>query len=360
MTTSKDIEIFLNRSGWQNFERTQIKGDASSRRYERVSSKNQNAILMITPKANPKNYEIENKKTNNRERIGYNSLARLAGNRLEAFICVSNELSVRGFSAPKILASDLDMGLLLLEDLGDNLFFKFIQNNKNQEKKLYYAAVDCLAAIYRCTFSRKMNFKNSYWEVKEYDDLAMLTEVDLLLDWYAKDLGHLIDNQARQEWHSIWKKLFVTFKSVASGLGLRDFHAENIFWLSERQGVAKIGLIDFQDALFVHPSYDLVSLVEDARRDVSPELEEILIDRFCQKAGIKNDEKFQSAYAVIGAQRNSKILGIFVRLAKRDKKLQYIDLIPRVKKHLMRNLNTPACYELRQWLEQHIPEIFYD
>ena len=360
MTTSLDIEIFLKKSGWKNFDRTRLKGDASSRRYERVTSQNQNAILMITPQAENKNYEISSEKTKNRESMGYNSLARLAGNKVEAFTCIAKELSIRGFSAPKIFASDLSKGLLLLEDLGDNLFSKFIQNNANQEKKLYLAAVDCLAAIYRSTFSKNLTFENSFWDLEVYDDVAMLAEVDLLLDWYAKDLGYQIDSQNKQIWHSIWKKLFNNFESLAPGLGLRDFHAENIFWLDERLGVEKIGLIDFQDALFVHPSYDLVSLVEDARRDVSPELSEILIDRFCQQSGIKNDERFRSAYAIMGAQRNAKILGIFIRLAKRDKKLQYLDFIPRVKGHLMKNLNSPCCDELKQWLEQNIPEIFYD
>ena len=360
MTTSLDIEIFLKKSGWKNFDRTRIKGDASSRRYERVTSHNQNAILMITPQAENENYEISSGKTNTRENMGYNSLARLAGNKVEAFICISKELSIRGFSAPKIFASDLSKGLLLLEDLGDNLFSKFIQSNANQEKKLYLAAVDCLAAIYRSTFSKNLTYENSFWELEVYDDVAMLAEVDLLLDWYAKDFGHQIGSQNKKIWHSIWKKLFINFEAVAPGLGLRDFHAENIFWLNQREGTENIGLIDFQDALFVHPSYDLVSLVEDARRDVSPELTEMLIDRFCQKSGIKNDEKFRSAYAIMGAQRNAKILGIFVRLAKRDKKLQYLDYIPRVKEHLMRNLNSPCCEELKQWLEQNIPEIFYD
>ena len=360
MTTSLDIEIFLKKSGWKNFDRTRLKGDASSRRYERVTSQNQNAILMITPQAENKNYEISSGKTKNRESMGYNSLARLAGNKVEAFTCIAKELSIRGFSAPKIFASDLSKGLLLLEDLGDNLFSKFIQNNENQEKKLYSAAVDCLAAIYRSTFSKNLIFENSFWDLEVYDDVAMLAEVDLLLDWYAKDLGHQIDSQNKKIWHSIWKKLFINFEAVAPGLGLRDFHAENIFWLNEREGTGNIGLIDFQDALFVHPAYDLVSLVEDARRDVSPEISEILIDRFCQQSGIKNDERFRSAYAIMGAQRNAKILGIFIRLAKRDKKLQYLDFIPRVKGHLMKNLNSPCCDELKQWLEQNIPEIFYD
>ena len=153
------------------------------------------------------------------------------------------------------------------------------------------------------------------WRLRAYDITALQTEVDLMLDWYAADVGRRVSASARRGWTAIWAELFRALEAHPPGLALRDFHAENIFWLPERQSVARVGLIDFQDGLMAHPAYDLVSLLEDARRDVSPALIPDLIGRFCEKAGIRNDAAFATAYAVMGAQRNAKILGIFVRLA---------------------------------------------
>jgi len=140
-------------------------------------------------------------------------------------------------------------------------------------------------------------------------------------------------------------------------LALRDFHAENIFWLPERQAPQRVGLIDFQDGLLAPPAYDLVSLLEDARRDVNPDLRSGLIARFCEKAGVENDAAFQNAYSVMGAQRNAKILGIFVRLAKRDNKPDYRRLIPRVKNLFLRDIQGEIFAPLRGWLETHMPDL---
>ncbi|MEM7729260.1 MAG: phosphotransferase, partial [Pseudomonadota bacterium] len=154
----------------------------------------------------------------------------------------------------------------------------------------------------------------------------------------------------------VWTDAFGHLRTHTPGLCLRDFHAQNLFWLPERDGQARVGLIDFQDALFAHPAYDLASLLEDARRDVDPELRAPMLQRFCDKAGLKYDAAFEAAYSVTAAQRNAKILGIFVRLAERDGKPRYRSLIPRVKAHFQRDLAHPACAELRGWFDTHVPE----
>lgn len=351
-----EIRSFLEAAKWDKADRAPVPGDASSRRYERLSLGGKRAVLMDAPSGVETPSEPEGASVSERQALGYNALARIAGNNPEAFAVIGHELSKRGFSAPQILAADLDNGLMLLEDLGDNLYARVIEKDPAQERKLYEAAIDTLAAIYRSTFPPMAEFGGKTWRIRDYDTAALLAEADLFLDWYARDFGQDIKGEARADWNEIWTQMFQSLKAHAPGLALRDFHAENIFWLPERQAVERVGLIDFQDGLFAHPSYDLVSLIEDARRDVSSELAVPLMKRFCQKAGLKYGSKFKTAYAVMGAQRNAKILGIFVRLAERDGKPHYRDLIPRVAAHFQNNLEDPKCARLKDWVSEHLPE----
>jgi len=356
MSRDAEIKAFLKQAGWDQAKRVAVPGDASTRRYERLTLEGQKAVLMDAPKGAEAPSEPKGASVEDRQALGYNALARLAGPNPEAFACIANELTMRGFSAPKIIAADLDKGFMLLEDLGDNLYARMIADEPAKERQLYEAAIDTLAALYRSSFPAKMTFQGEMWRVRDYDAAALLAEANLFLDWYAKDLGRDIKDAASEEWKTIWKALFKSLDAHAPGLALRDFHAENIFWLPERQALSRVGLIDFQDGLFAHPAYDLVSLIEDARRDVSTELAAPLLKRFCDKAGLKYGPKFKTAYAVMGAQRNAKILGIFVRLAERDGKPHYRDLIPRVAAHFKGNLEDPKCVELKTWIRTHVPE----
>lgn len=357
MSREDDIIDFLKGAGWDAATRIAVPGDASTRRYERLNLNGEIAVLMDAPKGAEAPSEPEGASDEMRLALGYNAVARLAGPNMEAFACIANELTKRGFSAPKILAANLEVGLMLLEDLGDDLYARVIAHDPSKERPLYEAAIDTLAAIYRSTFPSEMKFQSVPWRVRDYDMLALHAEANLFLDWYAKDFGHEINGQTRGEWTQIWAEMFKLLEAHAPGLALRDFHAENIFWLPERDAISQVGLIDFQDGLFAHPAYDLVSLIEDARRDVAPDLAEPLNARFCEKAGLKYDAAFKTAYAVMGAQRNAKILGIFVRLAERDGKPHYRDLIPRVKAHFQSNLQDPKCAALKAWVSDHVPEV---
>lgn len=351
-----DILSFLKAANWDKAARHPVPGDASSRRYERLNMDGQKAVLMDAPKGAETPSEPDGASVDERKALGYNAIARIAGNNPEAFAVISNELSKRGFSAPRILAAELDKGFMLLEDLGDTLYARVIEKDPNLERPLYEAAIDTLAAIYRSTFPSISEFGGKAWRIRDYDEAALLAEADLFLDWYAKDNGRDISGAPRAAWNAIWADLFKILKAHAPGLALRDFHAENIFWLPERQATERVGLIDFQDGLFAHPAYDLVSLIEDARRDVSPDLAEPLMQRFCENAGLKYGAEFKTAYAVMGAQRNAKILGIFVRLAERDGKPHYRELIPRVAAHFQKNLQDPKCADLKAWVSQYVPE----
>lgn len=359
MTSNREQEIkaFLKAKGWGEARRDPVPGDASTRAYERLTMGLEKAVLMNAPPAAegpacPIDADIDKRRV-----LGYNAMARLAGPDPAAFVCIARELTRRGFSAPRILASDLEKGLILLEDLGDDLYARVLEQHPEQEKKLYENAVSCLAAIYRSSFNPNMVHQNASWTVQNYDPLALQAEADLFLEWYVPHFDGAISEQAQSEWTALWQDAFKHLDAHASGLALRDFHAENIFALPERDGRSDVGLIDFQDALFAHPAYDLCSLLEDARRDVDPSIVPGLISRFCEEAGIVEDKKFHAAYAVQAAQRNAKILGIFVRLAKRDGKQKYLDLIPRVAAHFNHDLNHEALTSLRKWFADHAPHV---
>lgn len=345
MTREQLITTFLNKNGWGGAERAPVQGDASSRAYERLTLDGNKSVLMNAP------FEPSEDK--------YTRTAKLAGSDLVAFICLATALTRRGFSAPRILAADMDNGLLLLEDLGADLFAQILAQEPRKERALYSEAISCLAAIYRSSFSENLNARDANWHIRSYDSKALQAEADLFLEWYIPEFDAPLTATAKAEWYKIWANAFEHLNAHAPGLALRDFHAENIFWLPERTATAKIGLIDFQDALFAHPSYDLVSLLEDARRDVDEYMVDDLIKQFCEEAGIKDDDKFRTAYAVMGAQRNAKILGIFVRLARRDSKQHYLDMIPRVARHFMKILNPRVFKGMDSWICEHAQSLFH-
>ena len=360
MSRDAEIIVFLKEAKWDQADRVPVPGDASTRRYERLALDGQKAVLMDAPKGAETPSEPEGASVKDRQALGYNALARLAGPNPEAFACIANELSKRGFSAPKIISADLDKGFMLLEDLGGAVYASVVDTNPAQERKLYEAAIDTLAAIYRSTFPANMEFQGYKWNIRDYDDAALLAETDLCLDWYAKDFGYEIAGDVRDEFYELYTESFQHLRAHAAGLALRDFHAENLFWLPERQATACVGLIDFQDGLFVHPAYDLMSLITDIRRDVSPELKDVLIRRFCEKSGLKDDLDFRAAYAVLSVQRGTKLLGFPVRADLKFGKPQYRKLLPRVKQHLNDDLSHPVMAGIRRWFSRHIPEVLHD
>lgn len=351
------INAFLSDAGWANAVRAPIPGDASTRSYERLSLGDRRAILMNAPQGEEAPGETDGASVEDRRKIGYNALARLAGPNLEAFLTIAQELTRRGFSAPKIYAANPDQGVALLEDLGGAVYAKVINKDPEKEGPLYAAAVDTLAAIYRSTFPKQPEYEGHIWRLRDYDEAALLAETDLFLDFYAPDMGRPISDQARATFYDLWRVAFETLDHLPHGLCLRDYHAENLFWLEEREAEARVGLIDFQDGLMIHPAYDLASFLEDARRDVDPDLYEPLKQRFCDKAGISYDADFQAAYAVLAAQRNTKVIGFPVRADLIFGKPQYRSLIPRIRHHLKRDLSHPACADLKVWFETHVPEV---
>ena len=307
---------FLARAGWGGAEILPLAGDASFRRYFRVVGDSRRAVLMDAP---PPHEDPR------------------------PFVRMSRCLEGVGLVAPRILSEDLERGLLLLDDLGDSRLRETLDVVPDAEHELYQVATDVLVHLHRHP---------------PLDGLAphglaeWLAELDLFLDWYAPAVE--LDGINRAGWTAAWSEVLGPVAS--DGLGpvtvLRDYHAENIMLL-EGEGVRRFGLLDFQDALAGHPAYDLVSVLEDARRDVDPGIERAMIDRYLAATG--SDERFESAYWALAAQRNTRILGVFCRLWKRDGKPGYRRFQPRMWGLLERDLGQPGLDPVRAWFDANVP-----
>jgi hypothetical protein len=308
---------FLAAHGWGGAEIRPLAGDASFRRYFRVHrDTGETAVLMDAPPEH--------------EDVG-------------PFLAIAGHLLDRGFSPPRPLGVDREQGLLLLEDFGDDRVGPLLQRAPEREEEIYAEAVDTLARIAALPAPD---------DIPPYDDAAMAREVMVFAQWYAPALSIEMDEaEYLGAWRSVWGGVLETVATYPV-MVLRDYHADNLMVLPER---SELGLLDFQDALAGHPAYDLVSLLQDARRDVPQALEERMIQRFMDARGVEDRETFRAHYEVLGAQRNTKILGVFTRLWKRDDKPHYLPLQPRVWACLERNLSHPALAPVRAWFDANLP-----
>jgi N-acetylmuramate 1-kinase len=352
-------EIFIKQARWQDAQSQALAGDASSRAYTRfVRDDGRTAILMDAPPQAEAAPCPPKASADERRTLGYNATARLAGSDLHAFIALANALRKAGLNAPEIYAADEAAGFALMSDLGNDLYAKAIDKG-SEEKLLYEKAIEVLVHIHQ-HFTRPGDVQD--YTLLDYDNLALMAEADLLPQWFLdwRDPTKKPDARPLQSWHQAWQKVF-TGLSAPSTLTLRDVHAENLLWLPQQQGLQQIGLIDFQDALYGHGAYDLVSLLEDARRDVAPALACHALAHY-QTLAQKHLPDFDPDaltrdYAILGAQRNAKILGIFARLVRRDNKPSYEYLVPRVAAHFKNNLRHEALTPVKNWFASHAPEL---
>jgi aminoglycoside/choline kinase family phosphotransferase len=291
-----------------------------------------------------------------RRALGYNAMARLAGPNLNAFVAIAKSLRSAGLSAPEIYASDASTGFALIEDLGDDLFARAIPAGADEET-LYAAAIDALLDLRRVAPPAP---KGDQYTMLSYDRTALEAEVALIPEWYWPFRKNApVSSSVEADYFAAWSPALDRLSAPAT-MVLRDYHAENLLWLPDRTGAKRVGVIDFQDGLIGSPAYDLVSLLEDARRDVSPDLAEEMIARYCAGAGrlgAFDEEAFRTDYAILAAQRNAKILGIFARLVKRDAKPRYLDFMPRVEGHFRRDLARDPLATVRRFFARHLPEL---
>lgn len=316
---NREIANFLSLVGWGAAERVNLAGDASNRRYERLSSRDgQRAVLMDAPADK--------------------------GEDVRPFVALANHLRSVGLSAPEILAQDTEHGFLLLEDLGDDLFARLMASDPSRQEPLYSAAIDVLLALRGSETP----------DLPAYDTAEMTELAALAFEKYLPATGKA-DHDVATAFRAVFPEILANHVTGPSVLVHRDFHAENLIWLPERKGAARVGLLDFQDAMTGHPAYDLVSLLQDARRDVPSEIQHGMIAQYLDRTG-DDANGFLAAYAVLGVQRNLRILGVFARLCSDYGKPHYVDFVPRVWGYLMTGLTHPALAPVASLLRDTFPE----
>ncbi len=330
-----------------------LQGDASVRRYGRIArSARPSAILMDWPRQ-PDGPVIRNG-------LPYSRLAHLAED-VRPFVAVAGALHAAGLTVPRIHAQDLDNGFLLLDDLGDRVFATEVRTGAADQATLWRAATDALIALQDAPAPQSL-------PVDGNGDCTT-SPPTTAARWPSKRScsstgtgrrlrGSAVAQADRAEFVALWADIFAQLGKMPPAWVLRDYHSPNLLWLPEREGIARVGVIDFQDAMRGPAAYDLVSLLQDARVDVAPELEAQLFDHYCAGVGARGGfdrDAFAFAYAALGAQRNTKIVGIFARLAKRDGKPGYLRHIPRLWRYLERDLAHPRLAALRRWYDRNLP-----
>jgi tRNA threonylcarbamoyl adenosine modification protein YjeE len=343
------LRQFLEGAGYADAKRLRMAGDASTRSYARLVRDDGIVILMNSPRR-PDGAAVYDGKS-------YSAAVHLAED-VKPFVAIAGGLRERGFSAPAIRHADLDAGFLITEDFGSTGFIEGDPPAPIAER--YQAATDMLAALHREPLPEILPLAPQItYAMPVFDIDALLIEAGLMLEWYLPDRGAEPSNSLRTEFVTMWRDLLDKPAAGPKTWVLRDFHSPNLIWLDQRSDTAKVGIIDFQDAVLGPAAYDLVSLLQDARIDVPEPLELALLTRYI-KTRLAFDDSFDPAgfaelYAIMSAQRNTRLLGTFARLNRRDGKPQYLRHQPRIWTYLNRSLAHPALARAREWYAANIP-----
>lgn len=313
---------FVRTAGWGNAAERLLAGDASFRTYYRLTRPSQSAVVMDAP---PPQEDVR------------------------PFVRIARHLVALGLSAPQVLAEDAAHGFLLLEDFGDDTFARVLAAG-GDEAGLYLRATDVLVELYRA------GAKSLLPGLGAYAGDALIEAAMLLPEWYLPEAtGRPTPPEETAAYVVAWKQCLAALPAAADTLLLRDYHKDNLLWLPERPGVKACGLLDFQDAQRGHPSYDLASLIEDARRDVTPRVHAACLQRYIDEAGIIDAADFRTGFALMAAQRHARVIGLFVRLLRRDGKPDYLPHLPRVWRMFERSLQHEALSPLRRWVDRLLP-----
>lgn len=320
---AREIEVFLESAGWAGAVITALAADASFRRYDRISLNDRRAVLMDAP---PPQEDTR------------------------PFIRVAKYLTQMGFSAPRIMAEDPERGFLLLEDMGDDTYTRVLAD-KGDTRALYALAIDTLIHLHEV--SAPSNIPTG---TPSYDMEALLKEVMLFVDWYLPAItGAPTDSALSASYEVAWRAAFKDISVATETLVLRDYHVDNLMWLPDRNGTERCGLLDFQDAVVGSRAYDVMSLIEDARRDIPDLIREEMISRYLDAFPEVSSAALRRDIAILGAGRHAKVIGIFTRLSERDGKSQYLHHVSRVWRLLERDLMHPAMSEVADWFNQNVP-----
>ena len=319
-TIRKSAKEFLRSNKIHYTSVIPLAADASFRKYYRVfENKNSYVLMDAPPKLEP----------------------------IESFLKIASWLKKNKLPSPEIYAKDIKNGYILLEDFGDKNISQFLHQKTNQEKKIYKESVDILI---------KISQKSPPSYAKEFSSIVLMEEINLFIEWYLKLADVKLNKIAINEWIKLWENKFKEIKYEKRVLVLRDFHAENLMWYPKNHNTSNLGLLDFQDALSGHQAYDLVSLLQDVRRNVSKAIEQEMKLYFLDSSDIKDKKNFLKAYNILAAQRNIKILGIFSRLFLRDNKRKYLKLIPYTWSLVKSNIRNPELSDINIWFGKYIPD----
>lgn len=353
LSSFKALREFLRREGWAEAKRSFLVGDASTRAYETLEKPNgKRAILMISP-PRPDGPPIRYGKS-------YSAIARLAEN-VKPFVALAHGLWTQGLSAPEIYAQDFDAGFLIVEDLGRD----GVVDANGPIAERYLEAAAALAHLHARKLPDMLPVEGGgNYHIPPYDLDSLLVEVELLLEWYLGHAKAAVASGARAIFVNLWRQALVEVAAAAPTWTLRDYHSPNLLWLAEREGIARVGIIDFQDCVLGHPAYDMASLGQDARIDVPDELELKLLAHYARLRREADESfnmaNFAKAYSILAAQRATKVMGIFARLDQRDGKPQYLVHLPRVERYLRKSLRHPALADVKAWYESNLPGLFQD
>lgn len=305
-----------------------IKGDASKRVFARVQKDNKSYIIID---ANPD-----------------------LGEEPTAYAAITSLLRQGGMNAPEIIAQDLRKGFFLVEDFGDTLFSQLLKSDFSKEKLFYETALEALGEVQKISYQNRVSFGEMSYFIPNYDMNRLLNEARLFTQWYMPAvLKRPLSSIAQDEFTAILKGMMLPIINQPQVLVLRDYHVANLMWQESKKGTKRVGVIDFQDAVWGNKAYDVVSLLQDARRDVAPKFEKEMLEFYQKK--FNPSEDFLRDYYLLGLQRNLKILGIFVRLNIRDKKPTYLDHIPLVWRYIDDALEQPFAKPLKDWLDRWLP-----
>jgi N-acetylmuramate 1-kinase len=347
-----ELQEFLSHTAHANSQRYFFEGDASARRYERLVSPTGDMCLLMDMPQRPDGPPVKYGKP-------YSVISHLAEN-ITPVVAINTHLVALGYSAPIVLQADLVTGFGLIEPLGFQVYGKMMLDGIDMRELLEEAAAVLADMALRDWPRHPEAAPGVVHTVHDYDQAAQLIEADLLPSWFIPHArGVEATLEQKQQFENIWISLLTLAQPAKPQWTIRDYHSPNLLWIPEREGLKRVGIIDSQDAVMGHAGYDLASMAQDARVDIAPEMEDHIISHYIglrEKQGGFNRADFMTAYAVLGAQRATKILGIFARLNKRDGKPAYLKHMPRVSRYLARNLEHPALAPLKAWYVKHLPE----
>jgi aminoglycoside/choline kinase family phosphotransferase len=347
---SEALERLLAVTGFAGAERAPLTGDASTRRYERLNLNGRRAMLMDAPPSAESAPCPPTATPGERREMGWTATSRLAASRVEAFVAIAAHLEQLGLAPPAIYGADCAAGYAVIEDLGDDLYARVIGAGAD-EIPLYEAAARVLAHVHGAPIPARMEGPAAAsWPVLDYDALALEVNADLFVDWLPRAAEVEIGDAERARWEHVRDGLIVKALGFPRAFTIRDYHAENLLWLPQREGLRRVGLLDFQDAVRGWRAWDFSMLLHDARRDVSNAAHKAAVRAYLDASGA-GEAEFERELAVLGAINSMRILGVFARLAGRDGKTRYLSYMPRMWGHLARTLEHPALGETRDFVE---------